>query len=142
MAIVAVLTEKIQRKTSEQVTTWFAVNEDLVLHELGAEQVWQVLCASRSVFKYSKRDLRILHLFFRLFRDGSVSVTVLNAASFLQAMLKTVTRQPASTKALLFSGIAGPTAFQAPILLHSFSAVNLLTKKRLSVPICYLALVP
>lgn len=40
-----------------------------------------------SVFKYSERAPRNLHLFSRLFRDGDVSAQFSNEASFLQSVL-------------------------------------------------------
>lgn len=78
-AFLAVMTEKSQCSASEQFTTGFAVNEDSVLQELSTEQVGQIppfLC----VFKYSERNLHILHLFFCLLRGGSFSVQFFNEA--------------------------------------------------------------
>lgn len=70
-AFVAVLTEKSQRKTSEQFTTGFAANkEELVMREIGTEQVWQVLHLSHPVFTHSKGDPRILNPSFCLAETG------------------------------------------------------------------------
>lgn len=62
-AIVAVLLEKMLHGTSGQVTPGFSVNEDLVLRELGREEVQKVSHVSLSVYKYSERDLLILYPF-------------------------------------------------------------------------------
>lgn len=116
--IVVVLTERTQRRTYQQFTNGFAVNENRVLCNLSTELVLQALLVSLSEFTYSERDLRILHLFFCLCKDRDVSVWVLNGASFLQAGLKNVTRRSAYTNAIPWYGIVVFTTFEALIWPH------------------------
>lgn len=119
-AVVAVLTEMSQRRTSEHLTIGFAVNEDRVLAELGTEQMQKVQRASPSLFMYSKRDQQILHLSFRLVRDGDVSDRALHGTSSLQADLKTVAG-PYGSKGpwpgLAMSPLLGSGHYLAPFVL-------------------------
>lgn len=106
------------------------MNEGLVLRELGTEQVQPLLCANLSNFAYSERNPRFLHLWFHLHRDVEVSVWFLNAASFLQAVWRTVSRRSASTKVLPWSVNSFSTAFEAFILLHWLSFMTFLIKRK------------
>lgn len=122
-AIGAVLTEKSKCRASDHFPTRLSMNGDRVLQELSTEKVRQVVHVPLSVFTQSGRDRRILHVFFRLFRDAEVSVRVSKGGSFVQVVLKNVTVRSASTKVLPPSGIAVPTTFDALIFFifeHSY----------------------
>lgn len=98
--MVAILREKSQPTTFEQLMTAFGVNGDQVLRELSTEQVREVLRLSLPVFTYFEKDLCILHLFFRLFRSRDVSILFLIDALFLQPVFKTFNRRSVSMEAL------------------------------------------
>lgn len=101
-----------------------------MLREFRIEPAQQFSHALLSVFKPSGRDRGILHLCLRLFRDEEVPIRCLSRASFLQALLNTITGWSLSTIDLAWSSIAVSTAVEACILLHSLSDVNCSIKRK------------
>lgn len=95
----------------------------------GAARVQYIAPAAGTAFcpfcvSYSEEEPGILHWFFRLLRYVDVSVPIFNGASFLQALLKTITRQSASSKASPLSGVAISPRFDGPVMFHLLPAMN------------------
>lgn len=95
-------------------------------------QVRQVLGVLLSVFTFSERGATLFTSLLPLVQRWGCGVSVRwwNRVAFLQVVVKTVTGRSGSMKALHWSGIAVPTAFESLILLYLFLAVSNLIKRK------------
>lgn len=92
--------------------------DDLVLRELGTEQVRQILCASVAVRTYWLNDERIVYAFLYLFRDKQYTVAYVNGGRYLQRVLQTFQIRLGSLK-----GFDVPSTSEVLLLFHAFSFV-------------------
>lgn len=114
---------------------------DRVLRELGTDKTPAFLPGSFYVFTYFERGLHILLPFFRLFRDGDILFRFLNGASFLHATLKTVLGQSPSMKALTWISLLSLLRLKPSSSFILFQLWIDRSRKRMSMPICYLLLI-
>lgn len=71
---------KVLRRRSALKMSQSVRNEVLELHELEAGQIRQVVRGSLTVYTFARKEGRILELFFHIFHEKSVPVTLLYCA--------------------------------------------------------------
>lgn len=102
------------RRKSVVEMSHFLENENLVLCELGTEQICLVIEASSAIYSYAPKHDQIRDHFFQLFCKWIFPVTLLIVDLFLQQMLDN-----SLVKLDLLCKVSAPTAFEAQLDFHS-----------------------
>lgn len=91
-------------------------NENQALHELGAQQIFQILISSLTNHTYAMKDAQINELFFHIFREKNFPVLQLIGTRFSLSVLENN-----QGKAKMRCEMSIPTAFEAEFYFHGIS---------------------
>lgn len=81
---------KVLQKTFVLKVHQILPTEKLILHELGTEEIRQLLGAALHIHMYSMKNSRAQELFSDFSLERNVTVTYLNSARFLQLVFETI----------------------------------------------------
>lgn len=77
------------------------------LKGMGTKQLRQVLCGEIAMTLYCQDDLRVYHVFCRVFKDNQVSIVYVSKAGYVQKKLET-----RLSKSLMAHALSQPSGFR------------------------------